>query len=290
MGQSGKPHDAREPRAASANEAGQRGVTCLGCRRSRAILDHLTAKELRAAVDGHELHVDDRRVKAQLVDALAGSRKVRLAEVLPELSRNRLKELCRVFGLDDSGRKKADIVARLVGAGAESKSDGPRAKPAAARSATPGPAAGAASPKAGTQGATTGHEAELWRMADALRGSMDAAEYKHVVLGLVFLKYISAGEVRAPVAAPVGLLDAPRTELPAFDPPRDAPRGNVHPLDVPVPVVDHGRARAGRRAGRKPACRILDPCPCRSAYATTTRKPEGHRALRDSEHPGDLAL
>lgn len=36
-----------------------------------------------------------------------------------------------------------------------------------------------------------GYEAELWRMADALRGSMDAAEYKHVVLGLIFLKYIS---------------------------------------------------------------------------------------------------
>ena len=40
-------------------------------------------------------------------------------------------------------------------------------------------------------GATTGYEAELWAMADTLRGSMDAAEYKHVVLGLVFLKYIS---------------------------------------------------------------------------------------------------
>ncbi len=40
-------------------------------------------------------------------------------------------------------------------------------------------------------GATIGYEAELWRMADALRGSMDAAEYKHVVLGLIFLKYIS---------------------------------------------------------------------------------------------------
>ena len=35
------------------------------------------------------------------------------------------------------------------------------------------------------------YEAELWLMADALRGSMDAAEYKHVVLGLIFLKYIS---------------------------------------------------------------------------------------------------
>lgn len=40
-------------------------------------------------------------------------------------------------------------------------------------------------------GATVGHESELWAMADALRGSMDAAEYKHVVLGLIFLKYIS---------------------------------------------------------------------------------------------------
>ena len=40
-------------------------------------------------------------------------------------------------------------------------------------------------------GATTGYEAELWAMADTLRGSMDAAEYKHVVLGLIFLKYIS---------------------------------------------------------------------------------------------------
>ena len=34
-------------------------------------------------------------------------------------------------------------------------------------------------------------EAQLWRAADALRGSMDAAEYKHVVLGLIFLKHIS---------------------------------------------------------------------------------------------------
>ena len=39
--------------------------------------------------------------------------------------------------------------------------------------------------------AITGYEAELWEMANTLRGSMDAAEYKHVVLGLIFLKYIS---------------------------------------------------------------------------------------------------
>ena len=39
--------------------------------------------------------------------------------------------------------------------------------------------------KPDAQGAVTGYEAELWRMADTLRGSMDAAEYKHVVLGLI---------------------------------------------------------------------------------------------------------
>jgi type I restriction enzyme M protein len=40
-------------------------------------------------------------------------------------------------------------------------------------------------------GTELGYEAKLWQMADALRSNMDAAEYKHVVLGLIFLKYIS---------------------------------------------------------------------------------------------------
>ena len=55
-------------------------------------------------------------------------------------------------------------------------------------------------------GAITGYERELWEMADTLRGSMDAAEYKHVVLGLIFLKYISDAfeERRAVVLAEWG--------------------------------------------------------------------------------------
>lgn len=39
--------------------------------------------------------------------------------------------------------------------------------------------------------ASLGFEAKLWLAADKLRNNMDAAEYKHVVLGLIFLKYIS---------------------------------------------------------------------------------------------------
>jgi len=51
-------------------------------------------------------------------------------------------------------------------------------------------------PKAGNKAKNSnsgplGFEAQLWSAADALRNNMDAAEYKHVVLGLIFLKYIS---------------------------------------------------------------------------------------------------
>ena len=42
-----------------------------------------------------------------------------------------------------------------------------------------------------SNGANLGFEAKLWQAADKLRNNMDAAEYKHVVLGLIFLKYIS---------------------------------------------------------------------------------------------------
>ncbi|MDR3070359.1 MAG: type I restriction-modification system subunit M N-terminal domain-containing protein, partial [Propionibacteriaceae bacterium] len=39
--------------------------------------------------------------------------------------------------------------------------------------------------------ADIGFEKQIWEAADILRGNMDASEYKHIVLGLIFLKYIS---------------------------------------------------------------------------------------------------
>ena len=39
--------------------------------------------------------------------------------------------------------------------------------------------------------ATLAFEVTLWQAADKMRGHMDPSEYKHVVLGLIFLKYIS---------------------------------------------------------------------------------------------------
>ncbi len=66
---------------------------------------------------------------------------------------------------------------------------------------------------AGSQSATTGHEAELWAMAAALRGSMDAAEYKHVVRRLISL----TGSAAAMLTRYDGMLETvpnPRVLLP----------------------------------------------------------------------------
>ena len=45
--------------------------------------------------------------------------------------------------------------------------------------------------KTKSNGGNLGFEEKLWQAADKMRGHMDPAEYKHVVLGLIFLKYIS---------------------------------------------------------------------------------------------------
>ena len=49
----------------------------------------------------------------------------------------------------------------------------------------------AASTQPGSIADSANYDAQIWRTADALRGSMDASEYKHVVLGLIFHEYIS---------------------------------------------------------------------------------------------------
>ena len=147
----------------------------------RAILSALTSRELRAGVDRYELPVADRRVKAQLVDALARAREVRITAMLQDLSRDRLKELCRAFDLDDSGRRKADIAARLTAP--------VPAAPAASRASRPPPDTGAAPPPDILSVAQL--EQKLWAAADILRGSIDSSDYKSYIFGLLFLKRLS---------------------------------------------------------------------------------------------------
>ena len=170
----------------------------------RAILSELTRDELRVYVDYYELDVYDRRVRSKLVDALAVSRRAALDEMLWELSRDRLKELCRAFGLDDSGRKKGDLVERLISPTAASK-NARRARAAAAApavktsesrnargagAAPSEPPVGKADPPAETLGVEQ-LERYLWSAADILRGSIDSSDYKTYIFGLLFLKRLS---------------------------------------------------------------------------------------------------
>ncbi len=86
---------------------------------------------------------------------------------------------------------RGELVARRIVVRGRGRSDSVTL--AGAEPPAPAPAAGA-SRKAKASGNGTGpigFEAQLWKAADALRNNMDAAEYKHVVLGLLFLKYIS---------------------------------------------------------------------------------------------------
>ena len=87
---------------------------------------------------------------------------------------------------------KAELVARGIAKRGRGRSDSVSlvgAEPVAPQTA---PAKAPRKGKGTGNGtANLGFEAKLWLTADKLRNNMDAAEYKHVVLGLIFLKYIS---------------------------------------------------------------------------------------------------
>ena len=144
----------------------------------RTILAQLTRDELLDNLDYYELDVGDRRVKDQLVEVLASSRKARLEEVLEDLPRDRLKQLCRALDLDDAGREIAGLVERLTG------------RAPAPENAESSVADNGALP---LTGALTVDQLEgyLWSAADILRGSIDSSDYKNYIFGLLFLKRLS---------------------------------------------------------------------------------------------------
>jgi len=156
----------------------------------RDVLGHLTRDELLDVVDQFELVVGDRRVKDGLVDAVASSKKATLVEVLPRLSRDRLKDLCRAFDLDDGGREKVALIDRLLGTNlAEHQAVAPKAaaprKPNGAGNGSPTTSVEIAPGEKLTREKLEGY---LWSAADILRGSIDSSDYKNYILGMLFLK------------------------------------------------------------------------------------------------------
>jgi type I restriction enzyme M protein len=148
----------------------------------RQVLDLLIRDELIRLVDRHGVIVGDRRQKAHLAERL-DEKAPALAELLADLSRDRLKEICRALGLDDSGKEKAAILARIAGEKAPSQ---PPAKPARANGAPQ-----QIELPLGEKLTIDKLERYLWSAADILRGSIDSADYKNYIFGLLFLKRLS---------------------------------------------------------------------------------------------------
>ena len=161
----------------------------------RAVLELFSRDELLGVVDRFGIAVSDRRAKDGLLEAVAASEKAALSDFLPALSRDRLKQMCRGFDLDETGKEKATLVERLAGtkAAGEIKKPTNGVAPAKANGSR-----GSAPPAAEQMDLTPGErlsiaqlERYLWSAADILRGSIDSSDYKNYIFGLLFLKRLS---------------------------------------------------------------------------------------------------
>ncbi len=144
-------------------------------------------------------------LKEEVVETLAAKRSIPMDRILEGLKRDELKLICRSVSLDDSGKEKAMLIARILNKGKPGKKAPRRTKPPKKRVDKPKKhkqpkvlpteevklVAKKRSKKNNKTTANIGFEQKLWLAADKLRNNMDAAEYKHVILGLIFLKYIS---------------------------------------------------------------------------------------------------
>jgi adenine-specific DNA-methyltransferase len=80
----------------------------------RAALEVLSRDRLAEITTKFKLVVEDRRAQVAHVNSIINARNVEFAEVLQHLSREELKSICGALGIDDSGKEKDPIVARIL--------------------------------------------------------------------------------------------------------------------------------------------------------------------------------
>ena len=144
----------------------------------------------------------DKRIPNAMRSRLARARRATPDMLLSQLRVADVRRVCELRDMDATARKQV-LVEQLLKGHAKPR---PKKPPSASKVRAAGREPQAASdgtqkpsntrkrqskPTTAGNGVTTGYETELWAAANALRGNMDAAEYKHVVLGLIFLKYVS---------------------------------------------------------------------------------------------------
>lgn len=141
----------------------------------RQVLDSLGRERLLRIADAEGIELPQRRTLDPIRETLSRSRALTPEKLLGHLTRDELKAACRAMGLGDAGREKEELRARIL-------SDN-RTQPAVSVPALSNAEAG----KLTLQQL----EAHLWGSADLLRGSIDAADFKTYIFGLLFLKRLS---------------------------------------------------------------------------------------------------
>ncbi|MEZ6070525.1 MAG: type I restriction-modification system subunit M N-terminal domain-containing protein [Pirellulales bacterium] len=164
----------------------------------QTVLSALDREALKSLISAFEIAGVDQRSYDSMRSAIDAT--VDTSELLEQLYKPELQTACEYLKLSNAGNKAA-LIERLLAApaiienapstnGEERMSNDDAEAPHEKKTGTKR-AKSAAKSKSNGNGANLGFEAKLWLAADKLRNNMDAAEYKHVVLGLIFLKYIS---------------------------------------------------------------------------------------------------
>ena len=141
------------------------------------VLDKLPRARLLELAEQLEITGLTGKKKDEIVAAFKGP----LQKILELLKRDELKELCRAFSLDDSGREKEVLLARLTGKATQKAAQAPVAKPA--RQGRKDKAKGN-----GKEPGEKSLESWIWDAACSIRGAKDAPKYKDFILPLIFTK------------------------------------------------------------------------------------------------------
>lgn len=176
----------------------------------RTILDTLKRNRLHAVADAEGIDLPTRRELEPMRAALSSSKQLTLEKLLGHLSRDELKAACRALGLDDGGRAKSELEARILGNGSGTEQaelftgngggNGSRADRAGATvEDEPAQNGSKAKKKRGRKAKSkenngngiTALTKELWQAAVELRGSIEPADYKRYVLPIIFLRFLS---------------------------------------------------------------------------------------------------
>lgn len=192
----------------------------------RGALEVLTKKRLAQLARAFELDLPASRAKAELVDVLGSSKKASFAAILAELNRAELEDICRAHELDDSGKDKARIAARILGTE-------PAAKPNKAKKSGHGNRgvlgfevehssvadplrthSGQRQPERRGMNSFSEKVSFIWSVADLLRGDYKPSEYGRVMLPFLVLRRLD--QVLASTRTAVREADAkfPADEVP----------------------------------------------------------------------------